>query len=224
MRIGYLSDLHLEFYTEDLNKFGQETLELLNSQKVDKLIIAGDLHSNYKKRKKFLESLTVPFLFVEGNHDYKKEYVSDNTKDLDGIISTTLWTNFQNNDDAKKEVSQWWDYRWINNWTIEKTVELFNQQVEAIFWSDSEIVVTHFAPSMKSVEEKYKDSGVENYYFCNDLDERIKNSNKKLWIHGHVHSQHDYMIGDCRVVANPWGYPNECKYQKEVKIIEIKGN
>jgi predicted phosphodiesterase len=28
-----------------------------------------------------------------------------------------------------------------------------------------------------------------------------------MWIHGHVHANQDYMIGDCRVLANPRGYP-----------------
>ena len=28
-------------------------------------------------------------------------------------------------------------------------------------------------------------------------------------VHGHIHSQQDYMIGDTRVVCNPRGYPDE---------------
>jgi hypothetical protein len=31
----------------------------------------------------------------------------------------------------------------------------------------------------------------------------------KYWIHGHTHTHFDYKIGECRVICNPRGYPNE---------------
>ena len=34
----------------------------------------------------------------------------------------------------------------------------------------------------------------------------MDNPNMKLWIHGHVHNNFDYMIGDTRVICNPRGY------------------
>ena len=34
----------------------------------------------------------------------------------------------------------------------------------------------------------------------------MDNPNIKLWIHGHVHNNFDYMIGDTRVICNPRGY------------------
>ena len=60
-----------------------------------------------------------------------------------------------------------------------------------------------------------------NPYFCNSLDGDILESDKTLWIHGHVHSRWDYMIGNCRVVANPLGYPREIPGEYEIKIVEI---
>jgi Icc-related predicted phosphoesterase len=30
-----------------------------------------------------------------------------------------------------------------------------------------------------------------------------------LWIHGHIHTSSDYVIGGTRVVANPRGYPHK---------------
>ena len=33
----------------------------------------------------------------------------------------------------------------------------------------------------------------------------------KLWIHGHTHDRCDYVIGDTRVIANPFGYPKELR-------------
>ena len=29
-----------------------------------------------------------------------------------------------------------------------------------------------------------------------------------LWLHGHIHCNRDYFVGDTRVVSNPRGYPN----------------
>lgn len=34
----------------------------------------------------------------------------------------------------------------------------------------------------------------------------MKYPNIKLWCHGHIHSNSDYMIGNCRVICNPRGY------------------
>ena len=65
------------------------------------------------------------------------------------------------------------------------------------------VVVTHFAPSLRSADPRY---GVTpgTAGFCNSLDDLLPLA--QLWIHGHLHCQHDYMAGGCRVVANTLGY------------------
>lgn len=222
MKIGYCSDLHLEFYNKE---FARNTAEQLRQaqDECDVLVIAGDLHSNYHKRIHFLDKLKSNLFFIPGNHDFRKTTVIGSTVTVtNDIIGATLWTNFNNDPLAEAVVRGWWDFREIPHWSTSRCKDHYEHEVEKIFESDNSIVVTHFAPSLQSVEEKYKNAGIENYYFCNDLDTRIHNSNKKLWIHGHVHSQHDYYIGECRVVANPWGYPGECTYEKEVKFLEIE--
>ena len=47
--------------------------------------------------------------------------------------------------------------------------------------------------------------------YATDMEYFIKsNTNIKYWVHGHVHENSDYMISQCRVVANPRGYyPDE---------------
>lgn len=44
-----------------------------------------------------------------------------------------------------------------------------------------------------------------------DLDSAgmFSESGARLWIHGHIHAQSDYLIGETRVIANPRGYPRE---------------
>lgn len=83
---------------------------------------------------------------------------------------------------------------------------------EAQLYADSKnkklIVISHFAPSMKSVTPGYEKDAL-NIYFCNQLDLMIENSNIKAWVHGHVHSSHDYIIGNTRILCNPRGYPSQ---------------
>ena len=37
----------------------------------------------------------------------------------------------------------------------------------------------------------------------------LKDSKAALWVHGHIHGQSDYVLGETRVIANPRGYPGE---------------
>ena len=65
------------------------------------------------------------------------------------------------------------------------------------------VVVTHFAPSLRSADPRYgMVPGTAG--FCNALDDLLPQA--QLWLHGHLHAPSDYRVGDCRVVANPLGY------------------
>ena len=65
------------------------------------------------------------------------------------------------------------------------------------------VVVTHFAPSLRSADPRYGlTPGTAG--FCNSLDELLPLAD--LWLHGHLHCQQDYVAGGCRVVANTLGY------------------
>ena len=74
------------------------------------------------------------------------------------------------------------------------------------------VVVTHFAPSLKSADPRYGlVPGTAG--FCNALDALLPQAT--LWLHGHLHAPSDYQVQglradgtpwQCRVVANPLGY------------------
>lgn len=65
------------------------------------------------------------------------------------------------------------------------------------------VVVTHFAPSLKSADPRYGlTPGTAG--FCNALDHLLPKAD--WWLHGHLHCAHDYVHNGCRVVANPLGY------------------
>lgn len=72
---------------------------------------------------------------------------------------------------------------------------------------DVSVVITHFAPSMKSADPRYgAQPGTAS--FCNADDDLLQHA--ALWLHGHLHCQHDYAVphatGSTRVVCNPRGH------------------
>lgn len=74
------------------------------------------------------------------------------------------------------------------------------------------VVVTHHAPSLDSVAERYKHDTL-TAAFASDMDEFMERHAPKLWIHGHVHHRVDYTFGSTRVIANPRGYPHEACFR-----------
>ena len=65
------------------------------------------------------------------------------------------------------------------------------------------VVVTHMAPSMRSITPEHAEDPVSGA-FASNLDDLV--SKADVWIHGHTHASFDYQIKQCRVVANPMGY------------------
>ncbi len=70
------------------------------------------------------------------------------------------------------------------------------------------VVVTHHAPSPQSIPPRFGNDPL-NPAFASNLEPFIAKSGAVLWIHGHIHSRSDFVIGQTRVVANPRGYPGE---------------
>jgi predicted phosphodiesterase len=67
------------------------------------------------------------------------------------------------------------------------------------------IVITHHAPSPKSIHPRFGDSPL-NACFVSDAERLIDGKRVELWIHGHTHDSFDYVLNGTRVVCNPRGY------------------
>lgn len=86
------------------------------------------------------------------------------------------------------------------------------------------IMLTHFVPSFKLIEDKYKAKG--NYttsWFATDL-EYLITSPIKAWICGHTHSVIECNINGVKCAINAYGYGVENRYIENKyidKIIEI---
>ena len=199
-------------------------------------------HISYiNKLKEFLDVLELfsyQTILVLGNHEfygsdihnieayremidgYKNIHLLDNetyTIDNVNIIGTTLWTPVRVA--SKDRVN---DVNYIKNFTddvvnvYEKNVKFINKAYNK---NKKNIVLTHHAPSEKSIAPQYKFHYRDNLYFVHDIGDNII---KKMdfWIHGHTHTCFDYNIGECRVICNPSGYRHE-RTEWKMEIFEI---
>lgn len=125
--------------------------------------------------------------------------------------------------------------RKLQPYDYEKYFKKFKKSLQqCIDNTDKDIIaVSHHAPSPKSISKKYLRRGSMyepgkylNAAYCSNLESFIKkNPRIKLWIHGHMHECFDYMVGQCKVICNPFGYYHESEItpeQYEGKIINIQ--
>jgi predicted phosphodiesterase len=138
------------------------------------------------------------------------------------IIGATLWTDFQLDkpqdlgmligQSALADYSQILDgSRVLSPERVlaehKKSLDYIRTELEKPF-DGKTIVVTHHAPSGKSIHPRFANSNL-NHMYCSSLDELIVELGPDLWVHGHVHNSMDYVIGRTRIVANPRGYMNQ---------------
>jgi Icc-related predicted phosphoesterase len=138
------------------------------------------------------------------------------------FIGGTLWTDFNLFGESRAEFAKldanqsMSDYRIIRvgpNYrrlhprdTIylhEKTVSFLKAALDKPF-SGKTVVVTHHAPSKRSVHPRYEFDSLTPAY-ASDL-EAFMSEKIVLWVHGHMHNSNDYVLNGTRIVSNPRGY------------------
>lgn len=62
------------------------------------------------------------------------------------------------------------------------------------------IVMTHFAPCPLSIPEKYREHKL-NAAYASDMTPLMFEYEPDIWLHGHIHDQNDYEIGNTRVMS-----------------------
>jgi len=89
---------------------------------------------------------------------------------------------------------------------------------------DATVVVTHFAPSLRSCDPRYgRQPGTAS--FCNNDEALLPQA--RLWLHGHLHCRHDYRFahagGSTRVVCNARGHRHkgEAEGWQGQRVIEV---
>jgi len=233
MKVLVLSDLHVEFEDSTIDTSNVDVVILAgdihikkngvkwineNIQKTPVVYVLGN-HEFYGK--------AYPKLV----HDLKKSTIGSNIHILEkdsisvegvNFLGCTLWTDFELLGDpriAGYECQQvMTDYKKIRvspKFSKLRSIDVASIHRQSLTWLCSEleslegqtnVVVTHHAPSAKSLPEQFKNDIVSSAY-ASDLEHVILQYSPKYWIHGHLHNSSDYEIGNTRVLCNPKGYP-----------------
>lgn len=202
---GYLKDLYLQFFNNCSNNY-QHILYVKGNHEYYGYNYEGT--SN-----KILEYLPANFHLMENDTITLGDW---------SFIGFTLWTDFFNEDpiemwDAQNFMNDYKAIRIGSNYrklragdTLafnRKSKEYLKTQLETI--NNNIFVISHHAPSHRSIPERYRTARCNGAY-VNNMDELIvEHPQIKYWCHGHTHNTFDYMIGECRVLCNPYGYLGE---------------
>lgn len=235
MKIRLLSDLHQEFYEDvDLYQPHGETV----------LVVAGDLAVGHaacwSALKRFADQVE-HVIYVPGNHEYYgtsiaafDDYISRFSKSTNihflnpgsvtiedvSFIGAALWTNFRQDSFAKlvcaRQIS---DFRTIRGFSGDACAELYSRHITYIKQAYSQLpgkkcVVTHFLPAVETIAAQFQGPDLLNYYFANDLGSYIGDLTDTVWLFGHTHTPVDVVLGDTRIIANPYGYYRNNTYQQ----------
>jgi Icc-related predicted phosphoesterase len=149
-------------------------------------------------------------------------FLEDQIKTINDVlfIGSTLWTDMNKNDwHTKYQVKTGMsDFRLIKNdkekyrsITPDDVILRHAKSLEFIKTTAANatkpiVVVTHHLPSDLSIDNQYKDQYLMNGAYRSNLENFILENTIKLWICGHTHHKHSYMLGETKVVCNPRGY------------------
>jgi len=233
MKIQYMSDLHLE--ADDFNLVESSADVLILAGDIAQVTDSIQLYKFLEKCTDAFEHV----IYVTGNHEYycgdmgdvnvyitghlqdtfpNFYFLNDSYFDIDNVrfIGGTLWTDFDNNPLYELEVQRSLnDYRYISyggevltpaitKYLHENTKRFIGENLS----TGDNIVVTHHAPSWQSSSPRFEKDTLTSG-FASHMDQFIAYNNIKLWFHGHMHNNSDYMIGETRVLCNPKGYRQE---------------
>ena len=227
MKIKTISDVHCEFHDDKGRKFAKT----LPVEDVDVLVVAGDLGTvdTLHDVIKILCTRVPHVVYVTGNHEYYHsnravinralQKISKRCKnfhwlnnsdvviDSQRFIGATMW--FPDNPGNWAWEKQMTDFRAIQGfkrWVYDENTATQKFLVENVRHGD--VVVTHHLPTRLSIHSKFKGSELNRFFVC-DMSDLIVLSKPVLWLHGHTHESCDYMIGDTKVLCNPYGYRHE---------------
>ena len=149
--------------------------------------------------------------------------LNDDQVIIDGVrfLGSTLWTDFALFGEADRFFAMqtarqgMTDFSIISNdgrrFTPEDAIRLHTASREWLAtmlaepFDGTTVVVTHHAPSSRSVHPRYAHD-LLTPAFASNLENLMDGDRAALWIHGHMHESFDYEVYGTRVVCNPRGY------------------
>lgn len=102
---------------------------------------------------------------------------------------------------------------------------MYNVNRESTAWLyatmlPGDVVITHHLPSWQCVDRKYL-GDPRNAFYVTNLPALIAAARPAVWIHGRAHTHFDKLLGDTRIVRNPFGYLDlgeQSGYKKDMFI------
>ena len=209
------------FYAKDAMRY-RRFFEHVSREFKTVLYVMGN-HEHYKGRWDRTESVLRQECARHGN----VHLLEQDKMVIDDVVflGASLWSNLNDGDPltalSVKDMMN--DYRSIT----EKNGEIYHKlrpettlakHRETVQWLDlmlgedkrPTVIIGHHAPSRQSIHPKYQNQFHMNGAFASNLEHLMMDRDHiKLWVHGHVHDRHDYMVDNVRVLCNPHGYPGE---------------
>lgn len=232
-RVAFISDLHAEHRTLSLMRAAESGWRNFSDfgfpeeLDADLIIVPGDIHANPAILDRFIngiqDSYGIPTLFVAGNHDCYGRPMPDVdgwVQDIGGVrvAGSTLWTHLD--EAARQEALTFLDFKKLPGLTLDRWNAVHARQAQFLLEAQADIIVTHHAPTLGSLHPRFAGKGI-NPFYVNELDLGLY-TGTKLWVHGHVHDEWDFIESGIRVVCNPLGYPHEAhRHGTQVKIVDI---
>ncbi|HSU42581.1 MAG TPA: metallophosphoesterase family protein [Casimicrobiaceae bacterium] len=156
-------------------------------------------------------------------------FLDDDVAVLDGVrfVGSTLWTDFMLLGAARREEAMREGQRFLRDfsrirasrdsdalYTPADSAARFDAHRRFVGaelaqpFAGPTVVITHHAPSPKSIHPRFRDSPL-NPCFISDLEPMLDSASACLWVHGHTHDSFDYVVNGTRVVCNARGYAKD---------------
>lgn len=149
------------------------------------------------------------------------------------VIGSTLWTDYNGGsvaamNEARHGLNDHKRIKWRKEpWMRFRPEEAFGLHMASrdflrhqSRFDGATVVMTHHAPSMRSVAKKYE-GDMLNHAYASRMDDLVEDSGAALWVHGHTHTSFDYNIGGTRVLCNPHGYPGENRDWNPALVVSV---
>ena len=233
MNIGIISDVHTEFCERcdeipvcdtlicagDLGLFSDMSKRVILEQfmlecknRADNVIVVLGNHEFYntiysetlQEAKEFYDRLGIHLLDIElGTQDL----VIDGVK----FWGTTFWTDFKNNSPTvHMSVGDGLNDFYIikteqgETFTTEDAYNINKRSRDLINW-DADVIITHHCP-IDIKHPRFETSNMSYGFVNTGLEQKITDSNVKLWVYGHNHWSQVDTLGGTIVASNQYGY------------------
>lgn len=236
--LQYVSDMHVDRLErpELMNTLKKFSNKITNSPNI---AICGDVglpeHDNWKETMSFFSNNYENVFFVPGNHEYNCSplYSDEKVKKWDSymlnvlskyknihfmqekifnlssatlIMGCTLWSRLLKKLDKDTDSKIFRKHITRHNEEHDRQVKFIKENTQN---NQKIIVLTHYVPTKKLIEEKYKNNykpytdeqGISSF-FATDLEALTQNTNIVAWICGHSHSTMNIKINGVYYLMN----------------------